>query len=52
MEDTIEKLVLRVLGQVSKIEKERNKALERKTAKVLKAIEYMKAMSTSKRLGA
>lgn len=52
MEDTLEKMVLRILGQLSSLEKERNKALERKTAKVLKALEYMKAVSRNKRLGA
>lgn len=52
MEETIEQMILRILGQVSGIEKARNKALERKTAKVLKAIEYMKAMNKVKKLGA
>lgn len=45
MEKTIEQLVLQILNQVSSSEKSKNKALERRTAKVLKTLEYVKAVS-------
>lgn len=52
MNDAIEKTVLRVLGQVSLEEKSRNKALEKRTARVLKALAYLKSVSANSKMGA
>lgn len=52
MEETIEKMVLKVFEKVSDLEKARNKALERRAAKLMKAVEYMKAVTKIKNLGA
>lgn len=45
MEKSIEQLVLKILNQVSPAEKSRNKLLEKRTAKVLKTLEYIKAVT-------
>ena len=52
MSETIEKTVLKILSQVSEGEKAKNRVLERKTARVLKALAYMKAVSINGKLGA
>lgn len=52
MNETIEKTILRILGQVSDSEKLRNKSLEKRTARVLKALAYLKAVSTNSKMGA
>jgi len=52
MSETIEQMILRILGQVSESEKLRNKTLEKRTARVLKALAYFKAVSTNKKMGA
>ena len=52
MSDAIEQTILRLLGQVSVDEKLRNKALEKRTARVLKALAYMKSVSANSKMGA
>ena len=52
MNETIEQTILRILGQVSEREKLTNSALEKRTARVLKALAYLKAVSTNKKMGA
>ena len=52
MNETIEQTILRILGQVSEGEKLRNRSLEKRTARVLKALAYLKADSTNKKMGA
>ncbi len=52
MNETIEQTILRILGQVSESEKLRNKTLEKRTARVLKALAYLKAVSTKTKMGA
>ncbi|MGE0631460.1 MAG: hypothetical protein AB7O96_03570 [Pseudobdellovibrionaceae bacterium] len=44
MDETIEQTILRILSQVSEIEKSKNKVLMKKTERVLKALAYMKAV--------
>lgn len=44
MNETIEKLALQIIGQISEQEKKRNKYLQAKAAKVMRAIEYFKAV--------
>ena len=46
------KVILKILGQVSSGEKLKNKALEKKTAQVLKTLAYLKATTENKKLGA
>lgn len=43
MNEAIEKTILDMLDQVSESERMRNRALEKQTAMVLKAIKFMKA---------
>ncbi len=43
MNETIEQMIMRILNQVSDLERSRNRSLSRRTARVLKALEYMKA---------
>lgn len=43
MNETIEKMIIKILNEVSVYEKSHNKLLCLRTAKVLKALEYMKA---------
>ncbi len=45
MEETIEQIFLKLLGQVSSGEKARNRSLERKTLRVLKMLQYLKAVA-------
>ena len=52
MNETIEQTILRILGQVSEGEKLRNRSLEKRTARVLKALAYLKAASINKKMGA
>jgi hypothetical protein len=52
MNETIEQTILRILGQVSEGEKLRNRSLETRTARVLKALAYLKAASSNKKMGA
>ena len=52
MNETIEQTILRILGQVSEREKLQNKALEKRTARVLKALAYLKAVATNQKMGA
>ncbi len=51
MSETIEQMIMKILNQVSDLEKSRNKALIAKTARVLKALEYMKATVKFKQNG-
>lgn len=52
MNETIEQTILRILEQVSENEKLKNKTLEKRTARVLKALAYLKAVSTNQKMGA
>lgn len=52
MNETIEQTILRILDQVSENEKLKNKSLEKRTARVLKALAYLKAASINKKMGA
>ena len=52
MNETIEQTILKILGQVSENEKQKNKALEKRTARVLKALAYLKAVTTNNKMGA
>lgn len=52
MSESIEKVILNILSQVSSGEKIKNKALEKKTAQVLKTLAYLKATTENKKLGA
>ena len=52
MNETIEQTILRILDQVSENEKLKNKTLEKRTARVLKALAYLKAVSTNQKMGA
>ncbi len=52
MNETIEQTILRILEQVSENEKMKNKTLEKRTARVLKALAYLKAVSTNQKMGA
>lgn len=50
MDETIEEVILKILNQVSEAERSRNIALVKKTARVLKALEYMKAIVGNKNI--
>ena len=52
MNETIDQTILRILEQVSENEKLKNKTLEKRTARVLKALAYLKAVSTIQKMGA
>ncbi len=52
MSESIEKTILRILSQVSEGEKTTNRALPKKTLRVLKALAYLKAENTNRKLGA
>ncbi len=52
MNETIEQTIFRILDQVSENEKLKNKSLEKSTARVLKALAYLKAASINKKMGA
>lgn len=51
MNETIEQTILRILEQVSENEKLKNKTLEKRTARVLKALAYLKAVSSNQKMG-
>ncbi len=52
MNEKIEQTILNILNQVSDNEKAKNKVLGKKTARVLKALAYLKAISANNKLGA
>jgi hypothetical protein len=52
MNESIEKTILKILDQVSESEKLKNKTLEKRTARVLRALAYFKAVSNNKKMGA
>lgn len=49
MNETIEQMVMNILNQVSDRERFQNKHLSLRTVKVLRALQYLKAASGSKK---
>ncbi len=50
MDEAIEQSILKILSQVSEAEKSRNRALSKRTARVLKALNYMKAVTGNRKV--